>query len=60
MCVAVRQKLTFEPAKINIISHTTKQLQNFSVESGEFRVERFFFIRVVKGVSVVREKKRKH
>ena len=27
MSVAMRQKLIFEPAKINIISHTTKQLQ---------------------------------
>ena len=40
MSIALRQKLFFEPAKISIISHTTKQLRNFSVESGEFRVER--------------------
>lgn len=29
MSVVLRQKLIFEPAKINIISHTTKQLRIF-------------------------------
>ena len=30
MSVVLRQKLIFEPAKINIISHSTKHLRNFS------------------------------
>ncbi|MBR0340245.1 MAG: hypothetical protein IIX40_08615, partial [Alistipes sp.] len=29
MSIVFRQKLIIEPAKINIISHTTKQLRNF-------------------------------
>ena len=35
MSIVLRQKLFFEPAKIHIISHTTKQLRIFSVESWE-------------------------
>ncbi len=36
MSVAMRQKLIFEPAKINIISHTTKQLRNFQQSAVSF------------------------
>ena len=36
MSVVLRQKLIFEPAKINIISHTTKQLRNFQQSAVSF------------------------
>ena len=40
MSNVLRQKLYFEPAKISIISHTTKQLQReMRAENGEQRAE---------------------
>ena len=40
MSVVLRQKLIFEPAKINIISHTTKQLRFFLDERQTDTAER--------------------